>query len=119
MAVGAGSVLARSSYKNVSFSLSESATEQKQPGVSVTSPAEGRGQARSCLQVQTIYGHIVWAPPSAAPSQRRVPTRKPLTRGPAGAAAAPAWTLSCAHAGSSASALARSVVQVWFLGTEV
>lgn len=32
----------------------------------------------------------------------------------AGAAAAPVWTSSCAHAGSSASALAWSVVQVWF-----
>lgn len=61
IAIGTESILARSIYEKVrNFNLAASGTEQKQPCVPVTCPTEGSGQTRSCLQVQAIYGHMVW-----------------------------------------------------------
>lgn len=78
MAVGTGSVLARSSYKKVrNFSLAASTTEQKQPGVPVTSPAEGGGRHRpacKCRQYTApLSGLLHQQPPPAQNANPQTP----------------------------------------------
>lgn len=115
IAVGTESILALYSYKKVrNLNLPVSGTEQKRPCVPVTCPKEGSGQTRSCLQVRAIYGHIVWVSFVSTPfpvQHTDTQIHHPSTRR---AAAAPAWPLSCARASGGASALAWSVLQVWF-----